>query len=57
MRSGEVRELVTRSAAKPTTLHSYQFEAHGGNQVIPEALEFRVLDTQEGVLYELVNFS
>jgi hypothetical protein len=57
MRSRRVRDLVMRSLVKPTTLYSYQFDAHDGDQVIPEALDFRVLDTQEGVLYELVNFS
>jgi hypothetical protein len=28
-----------------------------GNQVLPEALDFRILDLADGILFELVNFS
>jgi len=56
IRADHVRELVAASIAKPTTWHSYQFKSLDG-RVLPEALDFRVLDPVERVLYELVNFS
>jgi hypothetical protein len=56
IRADQVRKLVVATLAKPTTWHSYQFKSLDG-RVLPEALEFRVLDPIERVLYELVNFS
>jgi hypothetical protein len=52
----EVRPSVLASLAKSTTLYSYQWKSFDG-RVVAEALEFRVLDPVEGMLYELVNFS
>ena len=47
LRSLEIRD---------TTLYSYQWQSVDG-RVLPEALEFRILDLVDGVLHELVNFS
>jgi hypothetical protein len=48
MKSGEVLRRVRDSLAKETTWHSYE-------RASAEALEFRVLDPVDRVLYELVN--
>jgi hypothetical protein len=54
----QVREWVATSVARDTSWHSYQFkQLPGEDRVLPEALDFRVLDPVAGVLYELVNFS
>jgi hypothetical protein len=54
----QVRDSVTASLARDTTLYAYQFKPVPGEpRVLPNALEFWVLDPAEGVLYELVNFS
>jgi hypothetical protein len=50
------RESVLRAIGRPTTFYSYQLLAPEG-QVLPQALDFRLLDIDAGVLYELVNFS
>jgi hypothetical protein len=50
------RESVLRAIERPTTFYSYQLLAPEG-QILPEALDFRLLDLEAGVLFELVNFS
>jgi hypothetical protein len=52
----DVRKAMLEALGRPTTLYSFQYKAIGA-EVSPEALEFRILDLEEGVLYELVNFS
>lgn len=54
--STDARASVLRALERPTTFYSYQLKAPAG-EVLPEALDFRVLDLEAGVLYELVNFS
>lgn len=54
--SADARESVQRALGRQTTFYSYQLKAPAG-QVLPEALDFRILDLEAGVLYELVNFS
>ena len=54
--SAIARQSVLRAVGRPTTFYSYQFKPVE-SEVVPEALEFRVLDLEDGVLYELVNFS
>jgi len=54
--SNAARDSVMRAIERPATLYSYQVLAPKGN-VRPEALVFRILDLEAGVLYELVNFS
>jgi hypothetical protein len=54
----QVRDSVMASMARDTTLHAYEFKpVQGESRVLPNALEFWVLDPAEGVFYELVNFS
>jgi hypothetical protein len=56
--SSQIREWLNKSLARPTTLHSYQFQqVSGETRVVAEALEFRIFDPVEGLLFELVNFS
>jgi hypothetical protein len=56
--SSQIREWVNKSLARPTTLHSYQFrQVSGETRVVAEALEFRMFDPVERLLFELVNFS
>jgi len=54
--SAEARESVLRAMERPTTFYTYQYKPVG-SEVLAEALDFRVLDLEAGVLYELVNFS
>jgi len=54
--SNVARDSVLRALGRKTTFYSYQLLAPEG-QVRPEALDFRVLDLDAGVLFELVNFS
>ncbi len=50
------RDSVIRAIGRSTTFYSYQLNAPQG-QVLSQALDFRVLDLEAGVLYELANFS
>jgi hypothetical protein len=52
----QIRQQVRASVAKDTSWYSYEFKSADG-RVVPDELEFRVLDPIERVLYELVNFS
>lgn len=55
--ANDVRFAMLRSLERRgTTLYSYQWQSVDG-RVLPEALEFRILDLVDGVLHELVNFS
>jgi hypothetical protein len=54
--ASRMRAAISNALARPTTFHTFQFESDTG-EVQPEALEFRILDLGEGVLYELVEFS
>ncbi len=54
--STAARESVLRAIDRPKTYYSYQLLAPSG-EIRAEALDFRVLDLEAGVLYELVNFS
>lgn len=54
--SAQARESVLPIVSRPSTFYSYQFKPTA-SEVVPEALEFRVLDLDEGTLYELVSFS
>ena len=56
--STEIRAWVNKSLARGTTLHSYQFQQMSGEtRAVAEALEFRIFDPVERLLFELVNFS
>ena len=54
--SDECWGTVEASITKPTTFCTFQYLSPDG-RVLAEALEFRILDPIEGVLFELVNFS
>jgi hypothetical protein len=54
--SQEARKAVLQALGRSTTLYSFQYKRVGADAG-PEALDFRILDLAEGVLYELVNFS
>ena len=54
--SDDPRQVITGILARPTTFYTYQYSPTGA-ELSAEALEFRVLDLDAGVLYELVNFS
>ena len=54
--SAQAEASVVRAMGGPMTFYTYQFKPIAG-EVVSEALEFRVLDLESGVLYELVNFS
>ena len=54
--AARMRAAVLAGLGRPTTFYTYQFESDTG-EVQPEALEFRILDLDEGVLYELVEFN
>ena len=54
--ASKVHEQILVALSKPTTFHSYEFIPING-QVAPEALRFRILDLEGGVLYELENLS
>lgn len=54
--AARMRAAVADALGRPTTFHTFQFASDTG-EVQPEALEFRILDLDQGVLYELVEFS
>jgi hypothetical protein len=54
--SDRIRSAVSDSLRKPTTFYMFQYK-RVGDQVLPEALDFRILDLADGILFELVNFS
>jgi hypothetical protein len=54
--TARMRTAVANALQRSATYHAFQFESESG-EVVPEALEFRILDLDEGVLYELDDFS
>ncbi len=52
----KVHEQILLALSKTTTFHSYEFLPIDGH-VAPEALRFRILDLEGGIVYELENLS
>jgi hypothetical protein len=50
------RQAIWRALARPTTFHSFAYWSDSAD-VQAEQLDFRILDLEDGVLYELANHS
>jgi hypothetical protein len=51
----EARDAVRRALGRPTTFHSFSYWSDTAD-VLDEQLDFRILDLEDGVLYELANY-